>query len=296
MIRSMTGYGAAQRTEDGVRYSLELRSLNNRYFKTSIRLPEHLQFLETDVDKLLHSRISRGSVTLLLRVRDDSEAAASTVNAAALQSYLQQIRKAADVGRAGSDTTVDLAVLVGLPGVCQPPELDEVASARFWQIVEALTTKAMDAVLDMRRVEGDAIREDLLGHCESIREHLRTIGELAPRVVEEYRKRLGDRVNTLLNLSRLSLEEDALVREVALFADRCDISEEIARLTSHLDQFAGLCESPEPAGRKLDFLAQELLREANTIGSKSNDAAITRQVVDIKSLIDRLKEQVQNVE
>jgi uncharacterized protein (TIGR00255 family) len=191
---------------------------------------------------------------------------------------------------------VDLATLAGLPGVCQAPALDESAKDAFWQTIAGLTNQALDELIAMRRREGESLRTDLLGQCGSIREHLQVIAERAPVVVDEYRLRLQERVNNLLRSAELTLQEDALVREVALFADRCDINEEIARLSSHLEQFARACDSPEPAGRKLDFLAQEILRETNTIGSKSNDAEITRHVVDIKSLVDRLKEQVQNVE
>jgi len=271
-----------------------LRSLNNRYLKSSVRLPEYLQFLEADVDKLLRSRLGRGSVMFSLRIRDESAGAAIPVNQAALQSYVTQLSEVEHP--AGVPVTIDLAALAELPGVCQPPELDEEARRGYWGKIQALTTEALDALIEMRSREGESLRQDLLGHCESIRENLKAIAALAPTVVQEYRDRLTERVNALLSTAALTLEEDALVREVALFADRCDISEEIARLTSHLDQFRRFCDSAEPAGRKLDFLAQELLREVNTIGSKSNNATITWHVVDIKSLIDRLKEQVQNVE
>lgn len=294
MIRSMTGYGSAEHTSAGVRYSLEIRSLNNRYFKASIRLPEHLYFLEGDIDKLLRSRLTRGTVMFMLRVRDESADAAVPVNQAALQSYLDQLTAA--TRDANVAVTVDLATLAELPGVCQSADLTDETRERHWDTVRKLTTDALDALIEMRCREGAALRTDLAGHCDVIEQNLKAIAELAPAVIEEYRERLRDRVNTLLNKAELALQEDALAREVALFADRCDISEEIVRLTSHLDQFRRVCDSPESAGRKLDFLAQELLREANTIGSKSNDATITRHVVEIKSAVDRIKEQVQNAE
>jgi uncharacterized protein (TIGR00255 family) len=141
-----------------------------------------------------------------------------------------------------------------------------------------------------------ALRKDLIGNCERIREVAAEIAVHAPNMVTEYQQKLRDRVELLLRDAKLELEKDALLRDVAVYADRCDIGEEIARLASHLDQFTKLCDSPELAGRKLDFLTQEMLRETNTIGSKSNNAAIARNVVEIKGSIDRLKEQVQNVE
>jgi len=292
MILSMTGYGDAQYASDGVSYNLEIRSLNNRYFKPSIKLPEHLQFLEGEVEKLLRARIGRGSVTYTLRVRDTSAEAAYEINIAALQSYLTQLGSV----KASLPASVDLAAVLALPGVCQPPELDEAARERQWHIVESMTKEAVDKLMRMRAEEGRALREDLLSHTAAVRRELAAISERSPAVVAEYRRRLAQRVNELVREARLQLAEQDLAKEVALFAERCDISEEISRLTSHLDQFDRLCDSREHAGRKLDFLSQELLREANTIGSKSSDATITRHVVEIKGLIDRLKEQVQNVE
>jgi uncharacterized protein (TIGR00255 family) len=294
MIASMTGYGDAQASEDGVQYALELRSLNNRYFKVSIKLPEMLQFLESDVEKLLRTRLGRGSISFSLRLRGDTAGTAYEVNRGALTSYVEQMRAL----RPPDDVTVtiDLGTLLLVPGVCQPPQLDETLRQRYWQVVEKLTLQAMNGLIQMRRREGLTIREDLLASVAQLREHLTGIAARAPLVVEEYQRRLQARVAMLLSEARIELDRDTLMREVAIFAERCDINEEIARLTAHLDQFAELCDSREYAGRKLDFLAQELLREVNTVGSKSNDATIARSVVEMKGLIDRLKEQVQNVE
>lgn len=292
MIVSMTGYGDAQHSEDGISYALEVRSLNNRYLKSAIKLPEHLQFLEADVDRLLRTKVLRGSLTYSLRVRDTSAQAAYTINTAALQYYLDRLSEV----RLGTPVSLDLAAVVALPGVCQPPEVDEATRDHMWRIVESLTNQALDKLVAMRAQEGRALREDLLRHTSAIRTALEAVRRQAPQVVVEYHKRLRQRVNELLNEAKLKLDQQDLAREVAVFAERCDVSEELARLTSHLDQFDALCESREHVGRKLDFLTQEMLREANTIGSKSNDGTITRHIVEIKGLIDRLKEQVQNVE
>jgi uncharacterized protein (TIGR00255 family) len=148
----------------------------------------------------------------------------------------------------------------------------------------------------MRKIEGEALADDLVTHCKRIRQFVQDIAVRAPQVIADYQQKLRDRVALLVRDAKLDIDKESLIREVAVYADRCDISEELSRLSSHLEQFTKLCSSPELAGRKLDFLAQELLREANTVGSKSNDATITRDVVEIKSSIDRLKEQVQNVE
>ena len=294
MIHSMTGYGEAQHAEDGVNYALEIRTLNNRYFKTAIKLPENLQFLEAEAEKIIRQRLQRGSITMVLRLRNSSATAAYEINQAALDHYLDRI------GRAhlpdGVTGTVDLGTLLALPGVCQPPEQDEAHRGRIWQVAEDLIDRALDMVIAMRRHEGEALQRDLIGHCDRIRQLAAEIAKRGPKVIADYQAKLRDRVGVLLSAGELQVDQDSLLREVALYADRCDISEEIARLTSHLDQFASLCDSTEHTGRKLDFLAQEMLREANTIGSKSNDSEIARHVVEIKGSIDRLKEQVQNVE
>lgn len=292
MILSMTGYGDAQLAEDGVNYALEVRSVNNRYLKASIKLPEHLQFLESEVDKLIRGRLVRGTLNYTLRVRDASAEAAYEINTAALQSYLRQLGAVQHVGA----TSVDLATILALPGVCQPPDMDEAAREHQLRIVARLTDAALDKLIRMRADEGRALRDDLLKHTAAIRTELAAIAERSPAVVTDYFRRLTQRVNELLSEAKLELDREDLTKEVAIFAERCDVNEEIARLRCHLDQFEKLCDSKQHAGRKLDFLAQEMLREANTIGSKSNDSTITRHIVEIKALIDRLKEQVQNVE
>lgn len=293
MIQSMTGYGQAQHAEGGSSYSLEVRSLNNRYFKAVIKLPEHLQFLEAEVEKLLRNRLVRGSITYNLRLRSNTDELAHDINVAALQHYLDQL---AAVRHADRPVSLDLATVLTLPGVCQPREMDEQTKQRQWQIVQQLSEQAVDRLIAMRRQEGQALRRDLLAQCQAIHDRLAAVRQRAPAVVEDYHRRLRRRVEELTAAAQLQLDQDSLIREVAVFAERCDINEELARLASHLQQFSQLCDSAEHAGRKLDFITQEMLREANTIGSKANDAEIARQIVEIKSAIDRLKEQLQNVE
>lgn len=292
MILSMTGYGEAQRSENGVDYALELRSLNNRYLKMSIKLPEHLAVLESEVEKLLRERVGRGSITYSLRVRDRRADAAQEINIAAVESYLAQLGKL----KLDGHVQVNLATILALPGVCQPPDISESERQRQWAIIAGLTNEAIDNLIHMREAEGRAVRDDLLNQCRQIRENLAVIAERAPSVITEYHQRLVQRAGELLREGKLQLEMDDVKREVAVYAERCDINEELARLDSHLDQFTKLCDSNELAGRKLDFLAQEMLREANTIGSKANDSTIAHRIIDVKGAIDRLKEQVQNVE
>jgi len=294
MIHSMTGYGSASAAEEGISYSVEIRSLNNRHYKASIKLPEGFAGLETDVDRWLRAALDRGTLNFSLRVKDGSPTAAYEVNTAALRAYVSQLQGLTRGGAEGM--SIDLAALLALPGVCEAPELDEEVRRRRAAVVERLTQQAVKGLLDMRRREGAALLAHLAAQTDVIRQNLAAVEQRAGTVVTEYQQRLATRVNRLLSQAQLDLDRDTLTREVAVYADRCDISEEIIRLKSHLEQFARLCNAEEAAGRKLDFLAQELLREANTIGSKANDVTIGRHIVEIKAAIERLKEQVQNVE
>lgn len=292
MIQSMTGFGAADGQDGDVGYRVEIRSVNNRYFKSAIKLPESLQQFESEIDKLLRSRLGRGSVNYTLWVRDNSPAAAYGINAAALRRYIDQLAAAAS----GLESIrIDLSAMLEWPGVCQPPELDEARQTAQLAMIRRITEEAIGRLLKMREAEGAALLADLKSQCQTIRRQLEEVRARSPGVVVEYQARLQSRVRELLAGTNVKLSEDDLVREVSIFAERCDVNEEISRLSSHLAQFLELCDSPEDTGRRLDFLAQELLREANTIGSKANDAQIARQIVDIKAAIDRIKEQVQNV-
>lgn len=293
MIRSMTGFGEAQLEQNSFVYHLEMRSVNNRYLKTVVHLPEDFAFLETDVERLLRGRLARGTVTARLFIRNLTAAAAQELNEAALRSYAAQLRRVcADETR----FSIDLAMLATLPGVCQPRELTDRDREKYWEILERLTLQALDRLLEMRRVEGETLAADLRGYTRRMADFLRDIRARTPVVVEEYRQRLTHRVRELLADSGAQLGETDLLREVAIYAERSDISEELSRLEAHLQQFDAAIDSPEPAGRKLDFIAQEMLREANTIGSKAGDAQIARDIIEIKSAIDRIKEQVQNAE
>ena len=294
MIVSMTGYGAAQMEDGGVGYALEIRSVNNRYLKLHVKLPDDLQFAETDIDRLVRNRISRGTVTCTFRRRSDAAEVAKSLNVAALQRYVDLLAEIR-IGE-GVSTTIDLATVALFPGVTDPGNVDESVKKHKLDILLKLTERGIDALTAMRRDEGKALSAELHAYCDTIRRELDAVAERAPFVVNEYHERLKSRVTTLLQGGGFELAADGLMREVAIYAERCDITEEISRLRSHLDQFVQLCERGEQVGRTLDFLAQELLREANTIGSKSNDTTIARAVVQIKSMIDRLKEQVQNVE
>ncbi|NNM85558.1 MAG: YicC family protein [Phycisphaerales bacterium] len=298
MIVSMTGYGSASAQAQGLVCQVELRAVNNRFFKISIRLDEHLADCEVEIERLIRSKIARGSVTVKVTLRGEAIETVAPVNAAAAKLYLQQMLAIAEsqptAGR--GQYTLDLPTLLTLPGVCMQPVESEELHETARNMVNKLVQQALDQLLQMRRREGESLAADLTKHLDRIGSGLEQIKLQAPQVVAQYHQRLRARVQQLVSDAKLSLNDADLLREVALFGDRADISEELARLQGHLDQFTETCRDEAEAGRKLEFIAQEMLREANTIGSKASDSAIARCTVDIKSAIDRIKEQVQNVE
>jgi len=293
MLRSMTGFGAAQAEVEGVAYTVEIRSVNNRHFKLTAKLPEIWYGAETEIEKRIRREIRRGTVIINVRMRVPDERAAHRVNAGALRSYIEQLKMI----EIGADPTmrVDLSLLLQLPGVCEPPPADEICHATRDGLME-LITEALENLVQMRLHEGQALKDDLLANCDVVEANLATVQERSPKVVQDYQERLASRIQELTNAGRAEIDADALAREVAIFAERSDVAEEAARLTAHLAQFRETAHASGPAGRKLDFIAQEMLREANTIASKANDAEIARAVVEIKTAIDRIKEQLANAE
>jgi uncharacterized protein (TIGR00255 family) len=294
----MTGYGDGSEQVGGVSYSVEVRSLNNRYFKASLHVDEPISGLEAELESLLRKRLARGSVTLTVHARDTGGTSAAVIHDGVLLAYLDHLEKLHERFDARHRTVqIDLTALLTLPGVLQSPDSQQALSAAR-PVVLKLTERACDKVLGMRANEGRGIADDLTRQRQVIRERLATITARAPQVIEEYHQRLRARIDDLLRRAELAVDQKDLVREVAIFAERADISEELSRLAGHLRQFEELVAAAdqEPAGRTLEFLTQEMLREANTIASKSNDAVISRAIVEIKGAIDRIKEQAQNVE
>jgi uncharacterized protein (TIGR00255 family) len=292
MPRSMTGFGQASRTIGGLLYTVEVRSVNNRYFKANVRLPDAWLALETRIDQLLRRRLNRGSAYLALRVKAEGAEAAARINSEVLERYMEQL-EIIRPDQVDVDMSADLASLLQLPGVLIQPTA-EPDSQQQPEVLE-LVGEAIEGLLDMRAEEGKTIERDLLECCEVIARRLSEIADQAPRIISDYYERLKRRVDEMLAKSDVELDADTVAREVALFAERCDVAEEISRLASHLTQFRKVLAQDQP-GRKLDFIAQEMLREANTIASKGNSAEIGQAVVDIKTSIDRIKEQVQNIE
>jgi uncharacterized protein (TIGR00255 family) len=285
--------------------AVELRSVNNRFFKAVIKLPDRLATLEPEIDRVLREALVRGSIVLVVSAKDRASPSSVAINDAVLKTYLDKIQSLLPTMIA--PVRVDLAQLLMLPGVVEAGEDSVEYVRKHEELVLRLVKAAIANLNEMRRREGAALWADLRRHVDIIRAALSKIAEHAPQVAKTYHERLRARVNQMVADAKLSLSDHDLLKEVALFADRADISEEITRLGGHLDQFVSVCQKADGNGggaggasggdgRKLDFIAQEMLREANTIASKANDTTIARLTVDIKSAIDRIKEQVQNAE
>ena len=293
----MTGYGQAEGEAKGVSYAVEIKAVNNRYLKTNIKLPEAVAFLEEDIEKLLRKNLSRGTINYVLRLKQVSANTLFDIDEIALRAImdrLSQISSSADI-----KGTIDIGSLLNLPGIIRPTVPDKEMLGHIKDTVLNITQEAIDKLKQMRAAEGSFLEADLKNHCQAIKQDLERIRARSTTILQEYARRLKKRVDELLAKAKLKLDEETLAREVAILADKSDISEEITRLDSHLARFAESCQANTPeaaAGRRLDFISQEMLREANTTASKASDAEIIHYVVDIKCRIERIKEQVQNVE
>ena len=292
MLLSMTGFGNASFDSEGVHVSSEIKSVNNRYLKLSVRMPDSVARFEADIEKLVRSRVARGSVQLSLRVRFHGGQSERRIDTDLLKSYQQQL---AEID-ATENSRPNLGHLLQLPGVVTETELPEELVNLLWPAVEKCLTDALDHFDDFRQREGESMRQDLERQCEVIETEVNQIVVLAPQVVMEYRDKILDRVRRLISDSSVSVGENDVIREVALFADRCDINEEVTRLRSHTEQFRRLLNGNSSQGRKLEFIGQEMFREINTTGSKANNVTIALSVVEMKAAIERMREVLQNVE
>jgi uncharacterized protein (TIGR00255 family) len=295
MLKSMTGYGTASCEFEGVNYIIEIKSVNGRYLKPCVRTPEDLGFLDIEIENLIKKYISRGTVTCSLRSKLASEQASAYVNAAAVQGYITKLRDAASRVD-GIECRIELAKLLEAPGVTDCEELTEDKAKILLKKISEITVCALEYLTAMRIAEGKTIEKDIKSRCTEISDVVKRLYERSPKVIDEYHTRLEKRVNEMMKTAKLELDQQTLVREIAVFADRADISEEISRLESHIEQIKETCNTEEAGGRKLDFICQELFRESNTIGSKSNDPEISKCSVELKCTVEKIKEQVQNVE
>ncbi len=291
-MRSMTGYGKGEAAREGFRVCVEIHTINRKQLDVSLNLPRSLQILETKIRETLHARISRGRVNLNLTITQNVlGASGSAIDFELARVYASEMRRLKAELDLSGELTVD--ALLRVPGILTNAsgELDpEVA----WPPIQTALDSALDALVAMREQEGRNLSADLTSRLRKLRGIIGDISGRSPSLTENYRHQLFARLKTIDK--ELLSSDERLLKEIAIFADKCDITEELVRLESHFGQLDNLIAQPEPAGRSLDFLVQEIAREFNTLSVKSNDALISQAVVTAKTEIERIREQVQNIE
>ena len=289
MLLSMTGQGVATVSDENATLTIEIRAVNNRHLKINLRAPDSLIAHESSIDKQIRSAVGRGTINVNIKVMKHSRQDDFTIDTELLQAYQAQLRSL-------SQTSPSLESLLGLPGVVINNVTSDASVASVLTLSNAALQQALGQFNRMRETEGNAIEAVFNQQLDSLKMIVEQIKDRAPVVVTNYQERLTDKINKLLETHDVTLNEGDLAREIGLYADRCDITEEVVRLNSHLEQFRNVMQSATSQGRKLDFITQELFREVNTIGSKANDTLIANSVVEAKTIIERIREQVQNIE
>jgi uncharacterized protein (TIGR00255 family) len=291
----MTGYGRAEAVLGGRKYVVEIKSLNHRYLELSLRIPANLLPLEMEIKKKINEHLIRGKIDITIRRETYSGIEGSRlleVNLPLVKNYYDLLIQLKDLFNLKEDITLDM--MAGLKDVFIPLETLEDEITVLWEGLAGVLSNALAALIDMRQKEGEVLGQDLKARLYLINEHLDEIDARAPQIVLEYQKRLVARIRELMD--GMVIDESRLSQEVAIMAEKSDITEEIVRFRSHIKQFFEMLKSPEAMGRKVDFLIQEMNREVNTIGSKSSDAQVSCHVIEIKSELAKLREQVQNLE
>ncbi|MCK9389967.1 MAG: YicC family protein [Syntrophales bacterium] len=294
MIKSMTGFGRVEAVSADKRIQVEMKSLNHRYLEIFLRMPATISFLETEIKKKIGERFSRGKIEVSIRIDNEGNQDGTQtlmLNLPLVRQYYSLLSQIKDELNLPDEVTLNM--MSGFRDLYVPKEAEEDLDC-LWKGLEGILAEAMDKLTDMRITEGEALGRDLACRMDKIQQLLRIIAMRAPEVVVEYRQRLSDRVKELTQ--SIIVDEARIHQEVAILAEKSDITEEVVRLESHIGQFMELLEGEEAIGRKVDFLIQEMNREVNTIGSKSGDAETARQVIEIKSELAKVREQIQNVE
>lgn len=292
MVRSMTGFGRGDFQLDNREFVVEIKTVNHRYSDVFIKLPRQVGFLEDRVRELVSRAVSRGKIDVYVTYNnsgDDSKYV--SFDEALAKTYISAVMALRD--KFGLKDDISVSLISRYPDVLKVEQTEE-DGEKLWSILKIAVGNALESLVAMRGSEGEGLKNDLLARLDYIESILKEITQHTPEVVREYKARLETRIKDLLD--QHTIDENRLAMEVALFADRCSIDEETVRLASHLGQMRETLSLQQPVGRKLDFLIQEMNREINTIGSKANDLSITRNVVEIKSEIEKLREQIQNIE
>ena len=293
-MRSMTGFGSASGARDGLSVTAEARSVNNRFLKLTLRCPPVLSSREHEIEALVKESVKRGSVTVHMRLSFEETPLAVRLNRSVVRDYQKLFGKLRKETGLTEEPTLEL--LSQLPGVFGAEEIDSDLNPDRFELVKDTVEKALVKLVRMREREGANLKRDFTGRRKAAASLVRKIKTRAPKVAKANLGRLEERVTQLLAGRGATVEESDLIRELAILSERSDVTEEITRLGSHLDQFGDALKEDGEVGRRLDFLVQEMFREANTIGAKAGDVELSRHCVELKVELDRLKEQVQNVE
>ena len=292
MLLSMTGFGEARAQDDRLGVVVELRTVNNRHLKLNARISEPYGALEPDLERLIREQVRRGTVQLNLRVERPRRAEDYRLNLVALESYRDQV---STLIAFGTDPSIYVGLLQ-LPGVVESRSSAVEDPSADWPALSKVVVEALAKLQLSRAEEGRAMAGELLALGKAVADQLAAIAARGPEIVRSYQARLIERVGSLVEGRGISIEPKDLIREVAILAERADIAEEVIRLRAHLAQYVEVIHEPESAGRKLEFVVQEMGREVNTIGSKANDTEISRGVVEMKGALEKIRELIQNVE
>jgi uncharacterized protein (TIGR00255 family) len=290
----MTGFGSASGQNDRFTASVEIKAVNNRHLKVSTRLPDVLGSLESLIEKAVRKTVARGTVSVNVRFSPIGQASRYRISPDLLTAYWDQLKAISQTN--GVPLPDSSASLLTLPGVVSDELSSSLDAAAEWPFLEGIVAEALTGLDEFRQREGESMRAELEQCCQQVATSLEFIVQRAPEVVSTYRDRVLERVRELLEGSGAAVEPDNLIREVSIFADRCDINEEITRLRCHVDEFLKVINGPTSQGRKLDFLSQEMFREINTTGSKASNVEIAHHVVEMKAAVEKIREILGNVE
>lgn len=292
MLKSMTGYGRGKYECDSREYTVEIKSVNNRYSDISIKMPRNISFLEDTVRKLISNSITRGKVEVFVSFTNNSDKGRNIeLNYDLAKNYIEAMKKLAE--ETSINSNIEVIDVVRLPDVLNTT-LDQEGENIITEELTKTVSEAITNFIKMREIEGEKIKEDLQERIESVSEKINQINSISTGLVSEYIVKLEKRVNELLKLN--VVDENRLAQEIVIYSDKCSVEEEITRMKSHISQFLNLLEQTNSNGKRIDFLIQEMNRETNTIGSKANNLQITNYVVDIKTELENIREQIQNIE
>jgi len=292
MIKSMTGFGRGKSQTDGMECLVEIKTVNHRYSDVYIKIPRQISFLEDKVREVVSKSVSRGKADVFISFDDFSEDSKSIlIDESLANAYVNTVRQLKEKYSLQDDISVSL--IARFPDVLKVEKVEQ-DEEKIWKLLSEALDSAINSLISMRQIEGEGLKNSILEKTDFIENIVKEIGIRAPEVVKEYKCKLENRIKEMME--QQVIDENRMATEMAIFADRCSIDEELVRLSSHINQLRETLRTGDSVGRKLDFLIQEMNREINTIGSKANDLSITKFVVEIKSELEKIREQIQNIE